>query len=77
MDKLDDKSYVLSKFYKTAVDDDRGATPFTVYIINDPTPIYEHLLNQRGGYKALNMAREGQAENYLKDSLINIINKLQ
>ncbi len=42
-----------------------------------PTPIYEHLLNQRGGYKALNMAREGQAENYLKDSLINIINKLQ
>ena len=23
-----------------------------------PTPIYEHLLNQRGGYKALNMARQ-------------------
>ena len=23
-----------------------------------PTPIYEHLLNSRGGYQAMNMARE-------------------
>ena len=42
-----------------------------------PTPIYEHLLNSKGGYKALNLARDNEAQNYLKDNLINIINKLQ
>ena len=39
-----------------------------------PTPIYEHLLNARGGYQALRLAREVQgdakAQNYL--SLIHI-----
>tara|TARA_Y100000589_G_scaffold317655_1_gene344023 strand:- start:1184 stop:1816 length:633 start_codon:yes stop_codon:yes gene_type:complete len=46
-----------------------------------PTPIYEHLLNARGGYQALRIAREVQgdakAQNYLKESLINIIKGLQ
>jgi hypothetical protein len=46
-----------------------------------PTPIYEHLMNARGGYKAFHTAREIQgdkkAQKYLKESLINIINKLQ
>lgn len=46
-----------------------------------PTPIYEHLLNTRGGYKAMNLAREVQgdkkAQNYLKNSLVNIIKGLQ
>ena len=46
-----------------------------------PTPIYEHLMNARGGYKAYELAqatREDQkAQKYLKESLINIINKLQ
>ena len=46
-----------------------------------PTPIYEHLLNARGGYQALRLAREVQgdakAQNYLKESLINIIKGLQ
>jgi len=46
-----------------------------------PTPIYEHLLNTRGGYKAMNLAREVQgdskAQNYLKNSLVNIITGLQ
>ena len=46
-----------------------------------PTPIYEHLLNTRNGYKALNMARElngdEKAQRYLKESLVNIINGLQ
>lgn len=45
-----------------------------------PTPIYEHLMNTRGGYKAFNMARELQndekAQKYLKESLINILNGL-
>ncbi|MBR19737.1 MAG: hypothetical protein CMA64_06280 [Euryarchaeota archaeon] len=46
-----------------------------------PTPIYEHLLNTRGGYKAMEMARslngDEKAQRYLKDSLVNIINGLQ
>ena len=46
-----------------------------------PTPIYEHLLNARGGYKALELAREvrgdNKAQKYLKESLVNIIKGLQ
>ena len=46
-----------------------------------PTPIYEHLLNSRGGYQAMNMARElngdEKAQKYLKESLINIFNGLK
>ena len=46
-----------------------------------PTPIYEHLLNSRGGYKALEIAREvsgdAKAQKYLKESLINLISRLQ
>jgi|TARA_R110000803_G_scaffold24276_3_gene58727 hypothetical protein len=46
-----------------------------------PTPIYEHLMNTRGGYKAINMAQELQgdakAQKYLKESLVNIISGLR
>ena len=46
-----------------------------------PTPIYEHLMNARGGYKAYELAQatkhDEKAQKYLKESLINIINKLQ
>ena len=46
-----------------------------------PTPIYEHLLNARGGYKALELAREvrgdDKAQKYLKESLVNIIKGIQ
>src|SRR6056300_1618108 len=46
-----------------------------------PTPIYEHLMNARGGYKAYELAQatkhDTKAQKYLKDSLVNIINKLQ
>ena len=46
-----------------------------------PTPIYEQLLNTRGGFKAMNLARElegdTKAQGYLKNSLINIIKGLQ
>jgi len=46
-----------------------------------PTPIYEHLMNTRGGYKAYNLARElngdEKAQKYLKESLINIISGLK
>ena len=46
-----------------------------------PTPIYEHLMNEKGGYKAFLTSREvqgdKQAQKYLKESLLNIISRLQ
>tara|TARA_A100001015_G_scaffold263601_1_gene310675 strand:- start:2566 stop:3189 length:624 start_codon:yes stop_codon:yes gene_type:complete len=46
-----------------------------------PTPIYEHLMNASGGYKAYEMAQatkhDSKAQKYLKESLVNIINRLQ
>tara|TARA_B100000497_G_scaffold96937_1_gene108956 strand:+ start:9 stop:632 length:624 start_codon:yes stop_codon:yes gene_type:complete len=46
-----------------------------------PTPIYEHIMNARGGMKAYELAQatkhDTKAQKYLKESLINIINKLQ
>jgi hypothetical protein len=46
-----------------------------------PTPIYEHLMNSKGGYKALRIAQEVQgdakAQQYLKESLLKIIGGLQ
>lgn len=42
-----------------------------------PTPIYEHLLNSKGGYRALNIARDTQAQEYLMEQLVNIISKLR
>jgi hypothetical protein len=46
-----------------------------------PTPIYEHLMNNRGGFNALRIAQEvkgdPKAQQYLKESLLNIISKLQ
>jgi hypothetical protein len=46
-----------------------------------PTPIYEHLMNTRGGYKALLTSKEVQgdkkAQKYIAESLLNIISRLQ
>tara|TARA_R110000851_G_scaffold121398_4_gene250152 strand:+ start:375 stop:992 length:618 start_codon:yes stop_codon:yes gene_type:complete len=46
-----------------------------------PTAIYEHLMNARGGMKAYELAQatkhDVKAQKYLKESLINIISKLQ
>jgi|TARA_R110001592_G_scaffold327084_1_gene608152 hypothetical protein len=46
-----------------------------------PTPIYEHLMNTKGGYKALLTSKEvqgdKQAQKYIKESLLNIISRLQ
>jgi len=46
-----------------------------------PTPIYEHLMNTRGGYQALTTAHEvkndKKAQKYLKESLVNIIKGLK
>ena len=42
-----------------------------------PEPIYEHLMNAKGGLKAFNTARDTKAQKYLKESLVNIISGLQ
>jgi hypothetical protein len=46
-----------------------------------PTPIYEHLMNSRGGNKAFNIAQEvrhdPKAQKFLKEQLVNIIRGLQ
>lgn len=46
-----------------------------------PTPVYEHIMNSRGGYRAINIAREVQgdpkAQKYLKESLLKIIGGLK
>ena len=46
-----------------------------------PTPVYEHLMNARGGYKAFNVAKEvkedPKAQKYLKESLLQIIRGLK
>lgn len=46
-----------------------------------PTAIYEHLMNTRGGYQAINLANEvrhdPKAQKFLKEQLVNIIRGLQ
>ena len=46
-----------------------------------PTPIYEHLMNNKGGNKAFNLAKEvrqdPKAQKFLKEQLVNIIRGLQ
>ena len=46
-----------------------------------PTPIYEHLMNTRGGYQAFELAQatkeDQKAQKYLKESLLNIISGLR
>ena len=46
-----------------------------------PTPIYEHLMNSRGGNKALGIAAEvrndKKAQRYLKDAITNVIKGLK
>jgi len=46
-----------------------------------PTPIYEHLMNNRGGLRALRIAEEvkndPKAQKYIKESLLAVIGKLR
>lgn len=46
-----------------------------------PTPVYEHLMNARGGNRAFQIAQEvkedPKAQKYLKESLLNIIKGLK
>lgn len=46
-----------------------------------PTPVYEHLMNNRGGYAAWRTAQEvkqdPKAQQYIKESMLNIIKGLR
>jgi hypothetical protein len=46
-----------------------------------PTPIYEHLMNSRGGHRAFRTAQEVQkdpkAEKYVREAMLSIINGLK
>ena len=46
-----------------------------------PTPIYEHLMNSRGGYQAWRTATEARqdpkAQKYIREAMLNIINGLK
>ena len=46
-----------------------------------PTPIYEHLMNSRGGNRAFRVAQEvkedPKAQKYLREAMLNIINGLK
>lgn len=46
-----------------------------------PTPIYEHLMNNKGGYNAYQLAeaatKDPSAKKYIQKSLLNIINGLK
>jgi hypothetical protein len=46
-----------------------------------PTPVYEHIMNQRGGYRALQVSKEVQndpkAQKYLREAMLNIISALK
>jgi hypothetical protein len=46
-----------------------------------PTPVYEHLMNARGGYRAMQVSREVQndpkAQKHLREAMLNIISGLK
>ena len=46
-----------------------------------PTPVYEHIMNMRGGNRALRVAKEtvgdAKAQKFIKESLLNVISKLK
>lgn len=46
-----------------------------------PTPVYEHLMNARGGMRAFTVAQEvkedPKAQKYLREAMLNIINGLK
>lgn len=51
VDKLLNKKQVMSNFYRIPVDDFRGSTDFTIYIIKDTIPIYNMRKTSKGHRK--------------------------
>ena len=73
------------------VDSDGNVTGFEIITVDVvaqpsapgayPTPIYEQLMNERGGYKSILTSKEvqgdKQAQKYIAESLLNVISRLQ
>jgi hypothetical protein len=74
---VDDMSGTVSDFEIITVDIVAQPSAPGAY----PTPVYEHLMNARGGYKALQVAKEvkedPKAQKYLQESLLQIIKGLK
>lgn len=73
---VDDRSGEVSDFEIITVDVVAQPSAPGAY----PTAIYEHLMNNRGGYRAIQIAHEvkedPKAQKYLKESLLRIIQGL-
>jgi hypothetical protein len=74
---VDDRSGEVSEFEIITVDVVAQPSAPGAY----PTPVYEHLMNSRGGNKAFLVAQEvkedPKAQKYIKESLLNIIKGLK
>lgn len=74
---VDDKTGEVSDFEIITVDVVAQPSAPGAY----PTPVYEHLMNTRGGTRSLVLAHEvkddPKAQKYLKESLLNIIQGLK
>jgi hypothetical protein len=74
---VDDRSGEVSEFEIITVDIVAQPSAPGAY----PTAIYEHFMNSRGGYKAIQVAHEvkedPKAQKYLKESILNIIQGLK
>ena len=51
MEKLEQKTEIISKFYDVPVDDFRGSTDFNVYLIKDTNPVYDYRETSKGNHK--------------------------
>ncbi len=74
---VDDRSGEVSEFEIITVDIVAQPSAPGAY----PTPVYEHLMNSRGGNKSFRGAQEVQqdpkAQKYLREAMLNIINGLK
>ncbi len=74
---VDDRSGEVSEFEIITVDIVAQPSAPGAY----PTPVYEHLMNSRGGNKSFRVAQEVQqdpkAQKYLREAMLNIINGLK
>ena len=74
---VDDKTGEVAEFEIITVDIVAQPSAPGAY----PTPVYEQILNMRGGYKALGVAKEvaqdPKKQKHLREAMLNIINRLK
>jgi len=74
---VDDRTGEVSEFEIITVDIVAQPSAPGAY----PTPVYEHLMNSRGGNRAFRVGQEVQqdpkAQKYLREAMLNIINGLK